>query len=137
MSLDVLLREVHEKIEGVCSTKGKPEGSMAEGYIVYKSFYYVNEYIKKISNTEGEVVGDDHQDEDKREGELLQTNEKRHLIKSKSVIFCQFSIEKLFTLKLIIYFSSYAICFEFFYTSANLEILMPSINSFFEFIIYI
>ena len=56
---------------------------------------------------------------------------------SKSIIFCQFSTEKLFTLKLIIYISSHAICFQFFYTSANLEILMPSIKKFFTLIIYI
>jgi hypothetical protein len=76
---------------------------MAEGYIVYESFYYASEYIKKIDDTPGEVVWDDQQDEDKREGELLQMNGKRHLIKSKSLIFCQICTEKLFTLKLIIY----------------------------------
>jgi hypothetical protein len=91
MSLDVLLGEVHEKVEGVCLTKGKTKGSMVEGYIVYESFYYASEYIKQIDDTPGGVVWDDHWDEDKREGELLQTNGKRHMIKSKSLIFCQFS----------------------------------------------
>jgi hypothetical protein len=44
MLLDVILREVHEKIEGVnLFNKGeKLEGSIAEGYIVYESFYYAN-----------------------------------------------------------------------------------------------
>jgi hypothetical protein len=64
-------------------------------------------------------------------------NGKRHLIKSKSIIFCQSGTEKSLTLKLIIYISSHAICFESFYTLANLEILMPSINSIFKLIIYI
>jgi hypothetical protein len=62
------------------------------------------------------------------EGELLQMNIKRHFIKRKSVIFCQFSTKKLFTLKLIIHISSHAICFEFFYTLGNLEI--DAINKF-------
>ena len=31
MSLDVLLREVHEKIEGVCSTNGKSRGLYGGG----------------------------------------------------------------------------------------------------------
>jgi hypothetical protein len=34
----------------------KPEGSMGEGYIVYESFYYASEYIKKIDVTIGAVV---------------------------------------------------------------------------------
>jgi hypothetical protein len=110
---------------------------MQDRYIVYKLFYYASEYIKQIDDTEGVVVWDEHQDEDKMEGEILQTNKKMHLITSKSIIFYHFSTEKLFTLKLIIYFSSHAICFEFFYTSVNLEILMPSIISFFKLIIYI
>jgi hypothetical protein len=87
---------------------------MEKGYIVYVSFYYVNEYIKKIDEMAGVVVWDDHQDEDKRKRELLQTDGKRRLIKSKSVIFCQFRTKKLFTLKLIIYISSHAIFFNSF-----------------------
>jgi hypothetical protein len=55
-------------------------------------------------------------------------NGKRHLIKSKLVIFCRFSTKKLFTLKLIIYISSHVIHFELFYTSMNLEI--DAINKF-------
>jgi hypothetical protein len=97
------LERYMKKLKGFVRQREKPEGSMAEGYIVYESFYYASEYIKKIDDTTGEVIWDDHQDEDKREGELLQTNGKRCLIKSKSLIFCQFSTEKLFTLKLIIY----------------------------------
>jgi hypothetical protein len=64
---------------------------MAEGYIVYKSFYYASEYIKQIDDTTGVVIWDDQLYEDKREGELLQPNGKMRLIKSKSVIFFQFS----------------------------------------------
>ena len=56
---------------------------MEEGYISYESFYYASEYIKQINNTLGAVIWDDKRDEDKRERELLQTNGKRHLIKSK------------------------------------------------------
>jgi hypothetical protein len=48
MSLDVLLREVHEKLKGFVQQREKPKGSMVEGYIVYKSFYYASEYIKKL-----------------------------------------------------------------------------------------
>jgi hypothetical protein len=81
--------------------------------------------------------GDDHQDEEKNKGEILQARKKRCLIKSNSIIFFQFSKKKLFTLKMIIYFSSHAICFQLFYTLVNLEILMPSINSFFKVTIYI
>ena len=77
---------------------------MVEGCIVYESFYYVSEYIKKIDDTLEALVWEEEWDEDKREGELLRTNEKRHIIKSKPLIFCQIiCIKKLFTLKLIIY----------------------------------
>jgi hypothetical protein len=98
MSLDVLLREVHEKLNGFIRQREKPEG-----YIVHESFYCVSEYIKQVDDTTGVFVWYDHKDEDKKEGDLLQTNRKRALIKGKSTIYCQFSIEKLFTLKLIIY----------------------------------
>jgi hypothetical protein len=64
-------------------------------------------------------------------------NRKRFLIKRRSIIFCQFSTNELFTLNLIRYNSYHAICFEFFNTSTNLEILILSINSFFKLIIYI
>jgi hypothetical protein len=131
------LERYMKKLKGFVRQREKLEGSMEEGYMVYESFNYVSEYIKKIDGIEGAFIWDDHQDEDKREAELLQTNGKRCLIKSKSIIFCQFSIEKMFTLKLIIYISSDAIFFELFYTSTNVEILMPLINLFFNFIKYI
>ena len=83
MSLDVLLREVLNKLKGFFRKREKPEGSMAEGYISYESLYYASEYIKKIDNKPGAVIWDDERDEDKREGKLLQMNGKRHLIKSK------------------------------------------------------
>ena len=56
---------------------------MAKGYISYKSFYYSSEDIKHIENTPVAMIWDDERDEDKREGELLQMNGKRRLIKSK------------------------------------------------------
>jgi hypothetical protein len=56
MSLDILLREVHEKNEGVCSIKGKNRGIYGRWYIVYKSFYYAIEHIKQIDETKGVVV---------------------------------------------------------------------------------
>ena len=62
---------------------------MVEGYISDESFYYVSEYIKQIENRPGAVIWDDERDEDKREGELLQMNEKRCLIKSKRIIIFQ------------------------------------------------
>ena len=62
---------------------------MAEGYISYESFYYVSEYIKQINNRPGAVIWSDELDEDKREGELLQTSGKKCLIKSKRLIIFQ------------------------------------------------
>ena len=56
---------------------------MAEGYISYESFYYASEYIKQIDNTPGSVIWDNERDEDKRQGELLEMNGKRHVVKNK------------------------------------------------------
>jgi hypothetical protein len=39
---------------------------MVEGYILYESLYYASEYIKKIDNTLGLFIWNDHQDEEKR-----------------------------------------------------------------------
>ena len=78
MSLDVILGEVHEKIEGIVRHREKLEGSMVKGYIVYESFYYANEYINKINDTQEEMVWDDQQDEEKMEEDLLQMNRKKH-----------------------------------------------------------
>ena len=55
---------------------------MAEGYISYESLYYSSEYIKHIKNIPVSVIWEDERDEDRREGELLQTSGKKHLIKS-------------------------------------------------------
>ena len=49
---------------------------MVEGYIVYESFYYFNEYMKQIHDTLEAVVWEEELDEDKREGEFLQMNGK-------------------------------------------------------------
>ena len=77
---------------------------MVEGYVVYESFYYANEYIKQIDDTLGEVVWEEELDEEKREWEILQTNGKRCMVKSNPHIVCQIiCTEKLFTWKLIIY----------------------------------
>ena len=62
---------------------------MAEGYISYESFYYASEYINQIEKRSGAVIWDDEMDEDKREGELLQTSGKKRLIKSKRLIIFQ------------------------------------------------
>ena len=56
---------------------------MAEAHISYEYLYYANEYIKHFDNTLGAVIWDNKMDEDKREGELLQTSGKKRLIKSK------------------------------------------------------
>ena len=66
--MDILLREVHEKIEGICSKREKPEGSMVEGYKVYESFYYASEYFNQITHTPGAVIWDDGHNEDKGKG---------------------------------------------------------------------
>ena len=77
---------------------------MEEEYIVYESFYHASAYIQKTDGTLGAVVWEDQLDEGKREGELLQMNRKRNMIKSKFLIFFQIiCIEKLFKLKLIMY----------------------------------
>jgi len=68
----------------------KPKGPMTERYIVYESFYYTSEYIEQIHDTPGRVVWNGQQGKDKREGELLQTNRKRCMIKSKSLVFLNF-----------------------------------------------
>ena len=78
-----------KKLKGFVRQREKPKGSMAEGYISYEFFYYSSEYIKKICNILGVLIWDDERDEDKREGELLQTNGKRRLIKSKRIIIFQ------------------------------------------------
>jgi hypothetical protein len=70
-----------KKLKAFFHQREKPEGSMAEGYISYESFYYSIEYIKYIKNTPGVVIWDDERDEDKREGELLQMNGKNFLSK--------------------------------------------------------
>ena len=59
MSLDVLLREVDEKVKEVFLTKGKSRG-VYDGEVQNNvSFYYVSEYIKKTTITPGVVVWDD------------------------------------------------------------------------------
>jgi hypothetical protein len=70
-----------KKLKGFVCLREKPEGYIEKGYISYESFYYTSEYIKKIKNTPGVVIWDDKRDEDKREGELLQTNGKKVLDK--------------------------------------------------------
>ena len=44
---------------------------MVEGHIVYNSFYYSNQCIKKIGDTPGTMVWDNQLDEDKKEAEIL------------------------------------------------------------------
>ena len=75
-----------KKLKGFIRQRDKPEGSMAEWYISYESFYYASEYIKQIKNIPGTVIWDDERDEEKREGELLQMSGKKRLIKSKRLI---------------------------------------------------
>ena len=78
-----------KKLKGFVRQREKPEGSIVDGYISYESFYYASEYIDQIDNKPGAVIWEDERDEDKREGELLQKNGKRHLIKSKRLIIFQ------------------------------------------------
>jgi hypothetical protein len=70
-----------KKLKGFLRQRVKPEGYMEEGYISYESLYYASEYMKHIDNTCGLAIWDDEMDEDKREGELLQTNGKKDLDK--------------------------------------------------------
>ena len=71
---------------------------MAKGYISYESFYYASKYIKKIDNKPGVVIWSNELDEEKREGQLLQTSGKKHLIKSKQLIIFQIYKKKIFML---------------------------------------
>ena len=66
MSLDVLLGEVHETFEGICSTEGKIKGVYGRGVHSIWVIVYASEYIKKIDHTLGVVIWDDQQDEDRR-----------------------------------------------------------------------
>ena len=93
-----------KKLKGFVRQMEKLERSVVKTYTIYESSYYASDYIKKIDDTPRAVVWEEELDEDKRKGELLQTNQRRCMIKSKPIIFCQIiCIEKLFTLKLIIY----------------------------------
>ena len=80
------LERYMKKLKGFSLFRTKPEGSMAEGYISYESFYYASEYVKHIEHTPGAVIWDDERDEEKRKGKLLETNTKRHMIKSKCML---------------------------------------------------
>jgi hypothetical protein len=77
------LKRYMKKLKGFVRQLEKPVGSMAEGYISYEYLYYASEYIKNIDTIPGAMIWDDERDEDKTEGELLQTNGKRCLIKIK------------------------------------------------------
>ena len=77
------LERYMKKLKGFVRQREKAEGSMEKGYIPYESFYYSSEYINQIDNTPGVVIWDNERDEEKREGDLLQTNGKRRFIKSK------------------------------------------------------
>jgi hypothetical protein len=82
MLLDVLdLERYMKKLNGFVRKREKPEGFMVEGYIVYESYYYANDYINQIDETLGAVFWDDQWDEDKREGDVLQANGKKVLDK--------------------------------------------------------
>jgi hypothetical protein len=84
----LFLERCMKNLKGFDRQREKLEGSMMEGYIIYDAFYYASEYIYKIDNTLGKVVWDDRRDENKREGEILQINGKKCMIKSKPLIFC-------------------------------------------------
>ena len=81
--MDFFLERCMKKLKGFVRQMEKPEGSMEEWYILYESFYYASEYIKQIDNTPGVVIWNNERDEDKREGDFLQMNGKRHLINIK------------------------------------------------------
>ena len=48
-----------KKFKGFVRQREKHEGCMEDGYIVYDSFYYVHEYIKKIEHLLGAAIWDD------------------------------------------------------------------------------
>ena len=92
--MDILLRKLHEEIEGFVRQRENLEGYMEKSYISYESFYYSSEYIKQVKNTLGAVIWFDKRGEDKREGEILEMNGKRHMIKRKCrIIICQITTQ--------------------------------------------
>jgi hypothetical protein len=44
------LEKYMKNLKGFLRQREKPEGSMANGYILYESFYYSSEYIKQIGD---------------------------------------------------------------------------------------
>ena len=71
----------------------KSKWSTVKGYIIYETFYYALEYIKKINDTPSTVVWDDPHDKAKREWELLQNEWKKCMINRNSLIFDKFYIQ--------------------------------------------
>ena len=49
---------------------------MLEGYIVYESFYYASEYIKKIDDRPGVMILDDQRNEEKGKESYSKRTEK-------------------------------------------------------------
>jgi len=60
------LESYMKKLKSFVRQRVKLEGSIAEGYILHESFYYVSEYIKHIINTPGATIWADKRDEEKR-----------------------------------------------------------------------
>jgi hypothetical protein len=85
------LERYMKKLKGFVRQRENLEGYMEKGYISYESLYHSSEYINHIDNTLGAVIWDDKRNKDKREGELLQMNEKMCLINRKWLIICQIS----------------------------------------------
>ena len=53
----LFLNKYIKKLKGFVRQMTNPEGSMAEGYIVYESFQYASEHIKQIDDTPKAVLG--------------------------------------------------------------------------------
>jgi len=89
-----LLDRYMNKLKGFIQQRVKPKGYMVEGYISYESFYYLSENIKQINDTLTLEICDDERDEDKREGDLIEMNGKRCMIKFKCrLVICQITTQ--------------------------------------------
>lgn len=68
-------------LKGFVRQKARPEGSMAEGWLVQESMYYVTEYLTTIHPTAPRMWSDE--EDEKMIGEVLQGNGKKIRLKEE------------------------------------------------------
>lgn len=67
-------------LKGFVKKKSRPEGSMYEGYIVQKYFFYVSEFLSQIHDSVPMIWLQANKDIDKLQGEVLETNERSYAL---------------------------------------------------------